>query len=93
MIWARIKDTHSMEPVLNKDSISLEISPDSISDIKIGDIISFSRNSKTIIHRVIETKTDNQGWYAITKGDNNKDMDNFKVRFKQIKGVVVGILY
>ena len=91
--WARILDTHSMEPVLNANSISLELLPDTSSEISVGDIISYSHDSKVIIHRVIFISEDSSGWYAITKGDNNKEADDYKVRFEQIKGLVVGVLY
>ena len=93
LIWAKIKDTHSMEPALNKDSITLEVIPESSSSINKGDIISYRYNSMIIIHRVTETGKDEQGWFALTKGDNNKEPDPYKVRFSQIKGLVVGILY
>ena len=46
-----------------------------------------------IIHRVIETGYDEQGWFAVTKGDNLKEKDPEKVRFNQIVGLVVGVLY
>ncbi len=93
LIWAKIKDTHSMEPVLNKDSITLEVVPESPSSINQGDIISYLHNSMIVIHRVTETGKDEQGWFAITKGDNNIEPDPYKVRFSQINGLVVGILY
>ena len=93
IIWAKIKDTHSMEPTLNENSISLELKPSSESDIVDGDIISFAQEGLVIIHRVIETGFDDNGWFARTKGDNNPDVDPWKVRFNSVKGVVVGILY
>ena len=93
LIWAKIKDTHSMEPVLNSDSITLEVVPTTPSDIQKGDIISYLHDSLIIIHRVILIGEDEQGWFAITKGDNNQEPDPYKVRFSQIKGLVVGILY
>ncbi len=93
LMWARILDTHSMEPVLNSNSISLEVLPGTSSEISVGDIISYSHDSKVIIHRVISISEDSSGWYAITKGDNTKEADDYKVRFEQIKGVVVGVLY
>ena len=73
LVWARIKDTHSMEPVLNVNSISLELTPQVPSDIQEGDIVSFEQDSIVIIHRVILIDNDEQGWFAVTKGDNNED--------------------
>ncbi len=93
LIWARVEDTHSMEPVLNKNSISLELSPKMSSEIDAGDIISFNQKGKVIIHRVISVSEDKSGWFAETKGDNNKVKDPWKVRFNDVEGVVVGILY
>lgn len=93
LIWAKIRDTHSMEPVLNSGSISLELPPNVASDIKVGDIISFRHDNKIIIHRVADTGEDPDGWFAVTKGDNNNRPDPYKVRFENVKGVVVGILY
>jgi signal peptidase I len=91
--WARILDTHSMEPLLNSDSISLELLPQIPSDIELGDIISYKAGSIVIIHRVVEIGEDDVGWYAMTKGDNNEFVDPSKVRFEDIEGVLVGILY
>jgi len=93
IIWAKIKDTHSMEPILTSDSISLEVKPSSPMEISVGDIITYMRDKIVIIHRVVNTGYDSDGWFAVTKGDNNQDTDPLKVRFEQIKGVVIGILY
>lgn len=91
--WARFTDTNSMDPVLDADANSIEIRPDSPSELKPGDIISYRSGQGTIIHRIVETGKDEQGWYAITKGDNNYYTDSEKVRFDDIKGVVVAVLY
>jgi signal peptidase I len=93
LIWAKIKDTHSMEPVLNAGAISLELPPSSTSDIQVGDIISYQHGDRVIIHRVVLVGQDEEGWFAATKGDNNNIADPYKVRFGDIKGIVVGILY
>jgi len=93
LIWAKVLDTHSMEPVLNSNSISLELAPLKVSQIEIGDIISYKQDSIVVIHRVIEINQDELGTYFITKGDNNPEVDPYKVRFEQVKGIVIGILY
>ena len=46
-----------------------------------------------VIHRIAEISNDEQGWYAIVKGDNNEAPDPERVRFEQIKKVLVGVLY
>lgn len=91
--WARIADTNSMDPVIDKNSNSIELKPKKPSDLQTGDIISFKTDYGTIIHRIVQIGNDPEGWYAVTKGDNNKNPDPYKVRFNQIKGVVVAVLY
>ena len=92
---ARFADTHSMEPVLDKNSNAIEIVPKSAAEVMVGDIISFiPKNShETIIHRVVKIGHDSEGWYAVTKGDNNPYNDEEKVRFSQVERILVGILY
>ena len=92
---AKFADTHSMEPVLDKKSTGLEIVPKSGKEIKVGDIISYASqySDDIIIHRVIKIEYDSEGWYAITKGDNNTNNDPEKVRFSQVKRILVGIIY
>jgi len=94
--WATFTPTGSMKPLFDEKSNALEIKPTSPSDIKLGDIIAYKTDDNTndiIIHRVINIAQDNQGIYYIVKGDNNQTADPQKVRFEQIQGVVVAIIY
>ena len=93
--WASFTDTNSMDPVIDAGANSVEASPKSPDEIAVGDIISFRTGlaSGTIIHRVIEKGEDDEGAYFITKGDNNPLQDPGKVRFEDIKGVVVAVIY
>ena len=45
------------------------------------------------VHRVIKIGNDKDGIYFTTKGDNFWQEDPDKVRFSQVEGIVVGILY
>jgi hypothetical protein len=92
---AKFADTGSMEPVLDRKSTGIEITPKSSDEIKAGDIISYKQKNSddTIIHRVVKIGEDSEGWYAVTKGDNNNANDFEKVRFSQVKRILVGILY
>jgi len=87
-----VADTNSMDPVLDAEATAIEIIVESADELHVGDIISYQLGSNTIIHRIISIGNDGE-WYAITKGDNNAVSDPAKVRFEQIKGVVVGIVY
>lgn len=93
LMYAKVEDTKSMEPLLSKNSHTIEVQP-IIEDMKPGDIISFYEPSvsKIIVHYIVEIGYDEYGWYAITKGYNNDFVDDWKVRFENVKGVVVGIL-
>ncbi len=93
--WATFTDTNSMDPIIDKGSNAIEIIPKSENDIEVGDIVSYKSEyaDGTIIHRVIEKGKDENGVYFILKGDNNSANDPGKVRFDQIKRVLVGILY
>jgi hypothetical protein len=93
--WATFTDTHSMEPVISARANAIELVPKSADDIKVGDIISYKSDyaEGTIIHRVIEKGRDDQGIYFILKGDNNPDQDPGRIRFSQIKRVVIAIVY
>ena len=76
-------------------SRAILLRPKNIENIKIGDIISY--NSKlcncTIVHRVINKGYDEKGLYFITKGDNINKKDPKKVYAKDVRSVVVAILY
>jgi len=87
-------NTNSMDPLIDEGSQALQIVPLSERDINVGDIISYdSGKYGIIIHRVVKIDKDDQGWYAIAKGDNNPVADPFRVRFTQIRRVLVGVLY
>ena len=93
--WASFADTNSMDPFLDKDSNSIEIHPKNPDEIKPGDIISYysTITGKLTVHRVISKQKDEKGVYFIVKGDNNPAQDPEKVRFSQINGVLIAILY
>jgi hypothetical protein len=93
--WSRFTDTNSMDPLIDKGSNGIEIKPDSADDIQVGDIISYKSEYSTdiLIHRVINKSQDDEGVYFTVKGDNNNAADPGKIRFRQIEGVLVGILY
>jgi len=91
--WAVFADTNSMDPVIDSGAHAIEIIPQSPEDVHAGDIVSYQYGSNTIIHRVVETGYDTNGWYAVFKGDNNPSQDPKKVRFKDIRRIVVAVIY
>ncbi|MBI2135426.1 signal peptidase I [Candidatus Woesearchaeota archaeon] len=93
--WRKFIDSNSMDPLIDENSTTIEISPKNPDEIKIGDIISYDVDEfdYALVHRVVEIGNDEEGIYFITKGDNYFKNDPYKVRFGQIEGIVVGILY
>jgi len=93
--YASFADTHSEEPFLGATSNAIQLTPKAPEDIQAGDIISYrsSATNEIIIHRVIKIENDEKGLYYIAKGDNNNDPDKEKIRFNQVKSVLIGVIY
>lgn len=91
-ILTKYHDSGSMESFLSKTANGIEIKPMSESEISVGDVITYEKNDLLIVHRVIEIGKDEYGTYFITRGDNN-NVNDAKVRFSQIKSILVGVIY
>lgn len=84
-------NTNSMDPLIDEHATGLEIIPESEEEIHIGDVVAYQSSNDLIVHRVVAIGEDELGWYAMLKGDNSKSLE--KVRFEQIKYVLIGVLY
>ena len=84
----------SMSPTFDQGhTLILQYPILSTDEISVGDIIIYQTGSDTtVVHRIVEIGEDREGWYCVTKGDNNLLQDP-KIRFYQIKYLVVGVLY
>ena len=84
--------TGSMLPVFGEghNVVYIKVNPLQIST---GDIISFQYGNRTYIHRVLYRGYDKYGWYYITKGDNLPVDDGIKIRYDDVEGKVILILY
>ena len=93
--WRKYIDSNSMDPLIDEGTTTIEVKPKYPSDIKIGDIIAYDIQGYdyAFVHRVVDIGTDNQGTYFQTQGDNYHSQDPYQVRFSQVEGIVVGILY
>jgi|TARA_Y100000031_G_C8178983_1_gene365491 hypothetical protein len=91
--WRKFIDSNSMDPLIDQGTTTIEIKPRK-NEIKVGDIISYNVDEYdyALVHRVVKIGNDEEGIYFITKGDNYWKEDS-KVRFSQIEGIVVGVLY
>ena len=85
----------SMYPSMYSDSFQIYLKPLNISELEIGDVIWYKKASSKngIVHRIVKIGIDDSGWYARTKGDNNLVQDRTRVRFNEIRGVLIGITY
>lgn len=88
--------TGSMEPLIDPgDMIIVEkiTTEDEVEELKIGDILNFSRDDITITHRIVEVLEDEAGNLSFrTKGDNNSSEDVRLVLPNEVKGTVHTIL-
>lgn len=91
--WAGFTDTNSMDPFIDETANAIEISPHHPDAIQAGDVIAYHTSYGVLIHRVIEKGVDDEGIYYLVKGDNNRFKDPFKVRFGEVQGVVVAVIY
>lgn len=93
--WSTFTDTHSMEPVIMYGANAIQVVPQSPDELQVGDIVSYeSEYAKgTIIHRIVYKGEDESGTYFVMKGDNLPTSDPGRVRFSQIRRVVVAIVY
>jgi hypothetical protein len=93
--WSTFTDTNSMDPIIDQGANAIQKVPKSVDEIGVGDIISYESEfaDGIIIHRVVEKGQDENGVYFVAKGDNLPTNDPGKIRFNQIKRVVVAIVY
>lgn len=92
--WAIFADSNSMDPVFDAGSHAIQIIPTDKSQIAVGDILSYqSPLGFVMIHRVTEIGEDEEGWYAIVKGDNNPTPDPWKIRWDMVRRITVAVIY
>ena len=80
--------TGSMKPSINVGDLMI-IKKCNANDIKVNDIIEYTKDDYSVIHRVIEIHQEDGEFFFITKGDNNDAQDSDPVREKQLKGKAI----
>jgi signal peptidase I len=82
-----------MFPLLYNSSKALIIKPPE-EDIVVGDIAVYNDpDGIYIVHRIVEMGYDETGVYYMTKGDNNPNIDPYLIRYNNLEGVVIAIIY
>jgi signal peptidase I len=94
-VYFNESETNSMYPSITKSSHAIGLRVNESTLIYTGDIISFRVKDMpaAYVHRIIEKGIDDGGEYFITKGDNNNNRDEIKLRRADIINVIVAIVY
>ncbi len=93
LAWAEVADTNSMVPTIDAGTKVIFTKRFAVEELRVGDIISYRRGERNILHRIVEIGYDSEGWYAVTKGDNARLPDLGKVREGDITKVVIAVIY
>lgn len=81
--------SNSMSPKIKKgDAVIVEKIDRNYSKLQEGQIIVYKYNNKIIVHRLTDKVTANNKFYFYTKGDNNKNKDNYEIKEEMLIGVV-----
>lgn len=83
--------SNSMYPEIKRGDIVLvkRIDKDDIKKLKVGDVVEFIVENKSVVHRIDAIVNASGGKVEfVTKGDNNKSRDVESVKEEQIKGIV-----
>lgn len=90
--------SQSMEPNISVYDVIINTRVDDINDVKVNDVITFIStwqvtNGMTITHRVVGTKTlDDGSKCLVTRGDNNTQEDQACVKEGNIIGVTRAVI-
>ncbi len=101
-VWLTdVTDTHSMEPLIDKDCTVLLIKVEALDldDLKVGDVIFYKIYAKSgritqwqrRMHSIIEISSDDLGWFCYCQGLNSGKRDPWKIRPEHIKHFLVSI--
>lgn len=78
----------SMEPYLNIGDAIIYENIDNYNVLDIGDVIVFRHDGIIVIHRIDSIEEKNNKRYFITKGDNNDNVDDYKLEEKDVLGIM-----
>ena len=91
--------TNSMLPLFGLGNDLLCRYTDGV-NLSVGSIITFDvswydegQYNTPVAHRIISVGSDEEGFYYITKGDNNPNIDSWRVRPENVNTLVTGVIY
>ena len=80
--------SNSMVPVYSRGDMVFVEKVTPAMDIKVGDIIEYTREDRVITHRTVKIVNNSEGPIYTAKGDNNQSDDPWPITRSQIKGIV-----
>ena len=79
----------SMSPNIHKgDVVIIEKIDKKFDKLKEGNILAFKKDKRIIVHRLVNIVKDNNKYYFYTKGDANKNEDDFIIKEDMVIGIV-----
>lgn len=80
----------SMNPNINLGDVVIveKIKQDKLNSLKIGDVLVYKHDDKTIVHRIVAIKKYHNKLIFRTKGDHNESSDNYDINSNDVIGKV-----
>lgn len=79
----------SMHPQIKKgDVVIIEKVSGNYDTLKVGEVLAFKYNDVIVVHRIVNIVNENDEYYFYSKGDANKNADNFVISEDMVIGVV-----
>lgn len=88
-----IKDTNSMDGLLDCKHIVLMTKDFKIEDLEVGDVVFYQKPGHSNLHQIVYIGEDKEGVFFICKGINCFFPDPFSVRPQDIVSLMRGIIY
>ncbi len=80
--------TGSMTPKINKGDVVIVDQKYSFNDLDVGEVIAVKKEGVIIIHRIAKKISVGDSYFYYTKGDANKNMDDFVIKNDMVVGKV-----
>lgn len=79
----------SMTPKIKKgDVVIVDTKKEEISKVKVGNVVAYKHDNIVVVHRIVRIEKTKQGKVYYSKGDRNKDIDNYAIYENEIVGIV-----
>lgn len=80
--------TGSMSPSIERGDVVIVKKTTNYDDIKVGEVIAYDYHNVLVVHRLTKKLKVDDEYYFYSRGDANKDEDNYIVKQDMIEGIV-----